>query len=118
MPVGILTAAFQELTPRAIRDADPDQAIEDWIQFASELGVDTIQLSAALHPTVSDVPPEAMLDPVANTLDLRRPFDCTRATRVRRALDAAALTLSDLAYFDNMLHHDPAVRQQKHAFML
>jgi sugar phosphate isomerase/epimerase len=118
MPVGILTAALQELTPREVRDNDPDRAIEDWIQFASELGVDTIQLSAALHPSVADVPPEAMLDPVANTLDLRRPFDGARATRVRRALDAAALALSDIGYFDNMLHHDAAVRQQKHAFML
>jgi sugar phosphate isomerase/epimerase len=118
MPVGILTAALQELTPREVRDADPDRAIEDWIEFASELGVETIQLSAALHPSVTDVPPDAMLDPVANTLDLRRPFDCARATRVRRALDGTGLTLSDLGYFDNMLHHDATIRQQKHAFML
>jgi sugar phosphate isomerase/epimerase len=118
MPIGILTAALQELTPRAVRDADPDQAIEDWVQFACELGVDTIQLSAAMHPSVTDVPPEAMLDPVANTLDLRQPFDCDRATRVRRALDAAGLSLSDIGYFDNMLHHDAGIRQQKHAFML
>ena len=73
MRVGVLTAALQELTPREIRDADPDQAIEDWMRFAKELGVDSIQLSAALHPSESDVPPDAMLDPVANTLDLRRP---------------------------------------------
>ena len=57
MKVGILTAALQELTPRDVRDADPDRAIEDWIQFAHELGVDTIQLSAALHPADADVPP-------------------------------------------------------------
>ena len=37
MKVGILTAALQELTPRHVRDADPDRAIEDWIAFASEL---------------------------------------------------------------------------------
>ena len=43
--------------------------------FAHELGVDAIQLSAAFHPAEADVPAEAMLDPVANTLDLRRPFD-------------------------------------------
>src|SRR6267142_1263542 len=86
MKVGVLTAALQELTPRDVRDADPDRAIEDWIEFARELGVDTIQLSAALHPTETDVPPEALLDPVANTLDLRRPFDVARARRVEQAL--------------------------------
>jgi sugar phosphate isomerase/epimerase len=117
MKLGILTAALQELTPRDVRDADPDRAIEDWIAFARELDADTIQLSAALHPDASDVPPEAMLDPVANTLDLRRPFDAARARRVRAALDDARLSLSDVGYFDNMLHHDGAVRQQKHAFM-
>ena len=118
MPVGILTAALQELTPRDIRDGDPDRAIECWIQFADELGnEDAIQLSAALHPTVSDVPPEAMLDPVANTLDLRRPLDGARAARVRCALDNAKVSVSDIGYFDNMLHHDGAIREQKHAFM-
>ena len=53
MKVGILTAALQELTPREVRDADPDRAIEDWVAFARELGADHIQLSAALHPTES-----------------------------------------------------------------
>jgi sugar phosphate isomerase/epimerase len=118
MKVGILTAALQELTPRHVRDADPDRAIEDWIAFASELGADTIQLSAALHPSDADVPPEAMLDPVANTLDLRRPFDSARAGRVERALGATGLKLSDIGFFDNMLHADPSVRAKKHAFML
>ena len=118
MKVGVLTAALQELTPREIRDADPDRAIEDWAAFAGELRVDTIQLSAALHPSESDVPPEAMLDPVANTLDLRKPFDQTRAKRVDCALSSAGITLSDIGYFDNMLHHDQAVRAKKHAFML
>ena len=32
MKMGVLTAALQELTPREIRDADPDKAIEDWLQ--------------------------------------------------------------------------------------
>ena len=117
MKVGILTAALQELTPRHVRDADPDRAIEDWIAFASELGADTIQLSAALHPSDADVPPEAMLDPVANTLDLRRPFDRARAARVEQALGATGLKLSDIGFFDNMLHADAAIRAKKHAFM-
>ena len=118
MKIGVLTAALQELTPREVRDADPDRAIEDWAAFAHEIGVDNIQLSAALHPTESDVPAEAMLDPVANTLDLREPFNSARAKRVLAALKEYEIGLSDLAYFDNMLHDDPIVRKKKHDFML
>jgi sugar phosphate isomerase/epimerase len=117
MKVGILTAAVQELTPRDVRDADPDRAIEEWVAFARELGADNIQLSAALHPTETDVPPEAMLDPVANTLDLRQPFNKDRARRVQAALSAHNIGISDVGYFDNLLHHDAAVRQKKHDFM-
>ena len=118
MKVGILTAALQELTPRHVRDADPDRAIEDWLAFAKELGADYIQLSAALHPSETDVPPEAMLDPVANTLDLRQPFDKTRASRVQAAITSTGTRLSDLAYFDNLLHHDAATRKKKHDFLM
>src|SRR5215208_237097 len=117
MKVGVLTAALQELTPRDVRDPDPDRAIEDWVEFAKELGASYIQVSAALHPTETDVPPEAMLDPVANTLDLRQPFDKNRAKRASAALDASKVGLSDIGYFDNMLHDDPAVRGKKHDFM-
>jgi sugar phosphate isomerase/epimerase len=118
MPIGVLTAALQELTPRARRDADPDLAIEEWLAFARELGVDCIQLSAALHPSESDVPAEAMLDPVANTLDLRAPFSRARAARVLAAAKETGVAIADLGYFDNMLHEDAALRRQKHAFML
>lgn len=118
MKVGILTAAYQELTPREVRDPDPDRAIEDWLEFAKEIGASYIQLASALHPTESDMPAEAMLDPVANTLDLRAPFDKMRATRVRAALTATGIGLSDIGYFDNLLHHDRAVRQKKHDFMM
>ncbi len=117
MKIGILSAALQELTPRAVRDADPDRAIEDWIVYASELGADELQVSAALHPGEADIPADAMLDPVANTLDLRKPFDASRARRVQSALTSAGIALSDLAYFDNLLHPDRAVRQKKHDFL-
>ena len=117
MKIGVLTAALQELTPRAVRDPDPDKAIEEWVAFARELGADYIQLSAALHPSESDVPAEAMLDPVANTLDLRKPFDKDRARRTKAALDAHKIGISDIGYFDNMLHDDPAIRKKKHDFM-
>jgi sugar phosphate isomerase/epimerase len=118
MKVGVLTAALQELTPRAVRDPDPDRAVEEWLAFARDLDADYIQLSAALHPTESDVPPEAMLDPVANTLDLRKPFDKDRAKRVQAALKEYRVGISDIGYFDNMLHHDPAIRKKKHDFMM
>lgn len=118
MRIGVLTAALQELTPRDRRDADPDLAIEEWLRFAAELDADEIQLSAALHPSEADVPPEAMLDPVANTLDLRAPFDERRAARVLAAVEETDVRIADLAYFDNLLHPDPDVRRKKHEFML
>ncbi len=118
MKLGVLTAALQELTPRDLRDKDPDRAIEDWLRFGREIGADNIQVSAALHPTESDVPPEAMLDPVANTLDLRQPFDRKRADRVAVAMKEARVGISDIAYFDNMLHHDAGLRKKKMDFML
>lgn len=118
MKLSVLTAALQELTPRVRRDADPDLAIEEWLDFACEIGAPNIQLSAALHPDVSDVPAAALLDPVANTLDLREVFDARRAARVRAAMRASGVGLSDLGYFDNMLAADADLRRQKHDFML
>ena len=118
MKLSILTAALQELTPREKRDPDPDLAIEEWLQFARDIGAPNIQLSAALHPTQSDVPAEAMLDPVANTLDLREPFDKKRAARVQAAMQATGVGLSDIGYFDNMLAANEAERRKKHDFML
>ena len=118
MPIGVLTAALQELTPREQRDADPDLAVEQWLGFASELGADVIQLSAALHPDEADVPEQALLDPVANTLDLRERFTAERAERVRAAVKQTGVAIADIGYFDNMLHHDPVLRDQKRAFML
>lgn len=118
MKVGVLTAALQELTPREKRDPDPDLAIEEWLGFAAELDADSIQLSAALHPDEADVPPEAMLDPVANTLDLREPFSRARADRVLSAVKQTGVEIADIGYFDNMLHADAATRQKKLDFML
>ena len=118
MRLSILTAALQELTPRDRRDADPDLAIEEWLEFARELRCPNIELSAALHPTESDVPAAALLDPVANTLDLRQPFSAARASRVRRAMQSTGVGLSDLAYFDNMLAADESTRRKKHELML
>ena len=118
MRISVLTAALQELTPREVRDPDPDRAVEEWLEFARDLNADYIELSAALHPTESDIPAEAMLDPVANTLDLRRPIDSRRANRILAAMKRCGIGLSDIAYFDNMLHEDVAIRRKKHEFML
>ncbi len=118
MKISVLTAALQELTPRELRDADPDLAIEQWLEFSRDVGSPYIQLSAALHPSVADVPPEAMLDPVANTLDLREPFNRSRADRVVSCMAQTGVGLSDLGYFDNMLVADDAARRAKYDFML
>jgi len=117
MKVGVYTKALEELTPRKVRDADPDRAIEDWAVFARELGATSVQLAAAMHPSQRDVPHEAQLDPVANTLDLRHPFDRARAGRVLAALRSNGVEVADLGYFDNLLHHDPREREKKHAHM-
>ena len=116
MKLSMLTAALQELTPRSRRDPDPDLAIEEWLDFASTMKCPNIQLSAAVHRSLSDVPAEALLDPVANTLDLRAPFDRTRAARVASAMKSTGVALSDLGYFDNMLAADPDNRARKHDF--
>lgn len=118
MKLSVLTAALQELTPRGRRDPDPDLAIEEWLEFAQVIRCPNIQLSAAMHPSHSDVPAEALLDPVANTLDLRAPFDRARAERVSSALKSTGVGLSDIGYFDNMLVADPDARARKHDFML
>jgi sugar phosphate isomerase/epimerase len=118
MKMSVLTAALQELTPRNVRDEDPDRAIEDWLEFSKELECPNIQLSAAVHPTEADVPQEAMLDPVANTLDLRKPFDKDRAKRVLSAMASTGVGITDIAFFDNLLHDDAAIRQKKHDFVV
>ncbi len=118
MKLSILTAALQELTPRDLREADPDLAIEEWLAFAAQIGAPNIELSCALHPTQSDVPAAALLDPVANTLDLRKPFTPARAARTQSAMRATGVGLSELGYFDNMLAADEKARATKHELML
>ena len=38
MKISVLTAALQELTRREARDPDPDLAVEEWLEFARDLG--------------------------------------------------------------------------------
>ena len=114
MKIGVYTKALEELTPRAVREADPDRAIEDWASFAQRLGASSMQLAAAMHPSERDVPPEAQLDPVANTLDLRQPFTPRGRGACTRRCARAGVEIADLGYFDNLLHDDPVIRDQKH----
>jgi ABC-type sugar transport system substrate-binding protein len=51
MQFSILTAALQELTPRSVRDADPDRAVEEWLGFARDHWL-------ALHSTVRGAAPD------------------------------------------------------------
>ncbi len=48
MRIGVLTAALQELTPRELRDRDPDRAVEDWLAFARELARRTLAVPGDL----------------------------------------------------------------------
>ena len=109
MQMAVLTAALQELTPRDKRRQDPDLAVEDWIRFGRDLGVHRLQLSSALPEELADVPPEAMLDPVADHLNVLKPLDPSRVRRIQSALKASEMSFSDLGYFDNMLVGDRAL---------
>src|SRR5438046_153523 len=118
MQLSVLTAALQELTPRDKRKNDPDLAVEEWIEFAGQIGVKRLQMSSALPAEIADVPPEAMLDPVADHLNVLKPFDKTRAKRIESALKAHGVTLSDIGYFDSMLIGDEKLRKIKHDWMV
>ena len=119
MKVGVLTAALQELTPREVRDPDPDRAIEDWLEFAQELG-------AELHPAVGGAASDrdrraARGDARPGGQHARSAAAVRQGARARAsqaAMKATGVGLSDVGYFDNLLHHDPAIRKKKHDFML
>ena len=85
MKVGVLTAALQELTPREVRDPDPDRRSRSGWSSRRSWAPTTSSCRRRCIRRETDVPPEAMLDPVANTLDLRKPFDKdAREARRRR----------------------------------
>ena len=89
MPVGVLTAALQELTPRGRSEIRIPtwRSRNGWILRLSSVSI----ASSCRLPCIPTWPisrPEAMLDPVANTLDLRQPFDESRARRVQAAIDS------------------------------
>ena len=118
MQISLLTAALQELTPRDVRRKDPDKAMEDWIQFGHDCGVERLQFSSALPEELADVPPEALLDPVADHVNVSKPFTPDRVKRINSALKGVDMKISDIAYFDNMLIGDKKLRKIKHDWMV
>ena len=113
MKVGVLTAALQELTPREVRDPDPDRAIEEWLDFARELGATT---SSSRRRCTRPSPTCRR-----RRCSTRWPTRSTCASRSTRSAPGAskrrssrpASGISDIGYFDNMLHHDPAHPQEE-----
>ena len=89
MKIGVLTAALQELTPRAVRDPDPDRAIEDWVGLRPRGG-------RRLHPALGRAAPERVPTCRPRPCSIRwpTPSTCaspstrTRAKRVQAALEA------------------------------
>ena len=119
MKVGVLTAALQELTPREVRDPDPDKAIEEWLDFAKAAGR---QLHPALGGAPSDRDRRAARGDARSGRQHARPAPAVLEGRGPRgssaALSATGVGISDVGYFDNLLHHDPAIRKKKIDFML
>ena len=77
MKVGVLTAALQELTPREVRDPDPDRAIEDWLEFAQ-------RARRRLHPAVGGAASDARPTCRPRRCSIRWPTRSTCASRSTR----------------------------------
>ncbi|HEX6601516.1 MAG TPA: sugar phosphate isomerase/epimerase [Solirubrobacterales bacterium] len=93
MKLGLLTACLPEW---------PLERIAEW---AGEHGYETLEIAA--WPSLGDRPF------TATHLAADR-FDAAEAERVRTALGQNGLGLSALAYYDNNLHPDEAVREEIH----
>jgi sugar phosphate isomerase/epimerase len=127
MRIAVLTAACQDIASRDEQQSNPKKAAMKgaltWIDVAKKLGID-LQLSSAFPVVDGIVPPESMLDPVANHLPIRT----MTATQGEDLSDADAETIitacgttvriCDLGFFENLLHHDDAARAKIHAQLL
>ena len=119
MKVGVLTAALQELTPREVRDPDPG---------SRHRRLAGVRAGAGRRATSSCrrrcTRRRRTCRPKRCSTRWRTRSTCgSRSTRSARsgsraALDATGVGISDVGYFDNMLHDDPAIRKKKHDFML
>ncbi|MFN8390871.1 MAG: TIM barrel protein [Bdellovibrionota bacterium] len=121
--VAALTAAVQQVVPAQRFLDDPKAAAREsllqWIASARTLGID-LQVAAALAPSDSYVPEEAMLDPVGYHVPQRTKRDGTGEDLSDE--DAAAIIeacgqdvkICDLGFFENFLHDDDVIRGQIH----
>ena len=118
MKVGVLTAALQELTPREVRDAR---------SRPRHRGVGRVRPHPRrrLHPAVLGAAPDRnRRSSRGDARSGRQHAGSAEAVRQgpraprRGAARRSRIGLSDVGYFDNLLHHDPAIRKKKHDFML
>lgn len=118
MKVAVLTAALQQIVTREEQTKNPLLPVLKWLDLAKKLGCDGIQLAAALHPDDSYVPPEAMLDPVADHLPLRQELSDADAAIIIAKSKETGVKIFDLGVFEDLLHQDPAIRAKIHAHVL
>ncbi len=118
MKVAVLTAALQQIVSREKQDKYPLLPVLQWLELAKKIGCDGIELAAALHPLDSYVPAEAMLDPVADHLPLRQELSDRDAGFIIDWSRVTGVKIYDLGVFENLLHHDPAIRAKIHAHVL
>jgi len=97
MKLGLLTASL------------PGDSLEDVARWASSHGYDALEVAAW--------PDRPGRDWEASHLDVES-FGVADADRVRTLLDHTGLTLSAIAYYENNLHEDRAVREATHEHLL
>ncbi|QIG43338.1 sugar phosphate isomerase/epimerase [Nocardioides anomalus] len=93
MRLGLLTACL------------PGESLDDIAGWASGHGYDALEVAAW--------PDRPGRDWEASHLDVEH-FDHAEAARVRALFDGLGLGLSAIAYYENNLHQDPAVREATH----
>lgn len=121
-PVAALTAAKYRVIPEAEYDADEVAGAHKstlvWIKRGREIGLNGLEVSAALSRKTGYVPPEQMLDVPAHHLGVITRRDGSGVDLSEKHADEIAAAcggsffLPTLGYFDNPLHADPAIRLQ------
>ena len=112
MKVGVYSKALEELTPRAVREADPDRRSRTGPGLPATSG----------RPRCSWPRPCTQPARCSGGGDARpgrqhpgppRSVHPGPRPRVLAALRRTGVELSDLGYFDNLLHQDPVEREQE-----
>ena len=110
MRVGVLTAAIQDIVSREERNANPLSAVFAWLDLGKEMGLDCLQVAAALHPDDHYIPPAAMIDKLADHLPLRTDLSDADASLIVEKSQETGVQIHDLGIFENLLHPDDAIR--------